>query len=88
VIYALRPDARSRITSAYMVCYFVGGAVGSVSAGTLYASHGWAGVCLLGTGFGVATLALSAFERRRVPGRRKPAGAGAPTMAAAPSPDG
>ena len=26
VIYALRPDARSRINSAYMVCYFVGGA--------------------------------------------------------------
>ncbi len=62
VIYALRPDARSRITSAYMVCYFIGGAIGSVSAGTLYASHGWAGVCLLGTGFGVLTLAMSAYE--------------------------
>jgi predicted MFS family arabinose efflux permease len=67
IIYALRPDARSRITSAYMVCYFIGGAVGSVSAGTLYASHGWAGVCLLGTGFGVATLALSAYEAWRAP---------------------
>ena len=29
VIYALRPDARSRINSAYMVCYFLGGAIGS-----------------------------------------------------------
>ena len=67
VIYALRPDARSRITSAYMVCYFIGGAAGSVSAGTLYDTHGWAGVCLLGAGFGVATLALSAYERWRVP---------------------
>ena len=28
IIYALRPDARSRINSAYMVCYFIGGAVG------------------------------------------------------------
>jgi predicted MFS family arabinose efflux permease len=65
VIYALRPDARSRITSAYMVCYFLGGAAGSVGAGALYAAHGWAGVCLLGTGFGVATLALSAYERWR-----------------------
>jgi len=60
VIYALRPDARSRINSAYMVCYFVGGAVGSLAAGTLYASHGWAGVCLLGVGFGVLTLSVSA----------------------------
>jgi predicted MFS family arabinose efflux permease len=65
VIYALRPDARSRITSAYMVCYFVGGAAGSLGAGTLYGTHGWAGVCVLGAGFGVATLALSAYERLR-----------------------
>jgi predicted MFS family arabinose efflux permease len=80
VIYALRPDARSRITSAYMVCYFVGGAVGSVLAGTLYASHGWAGVCLLGTGFGVATLALSAYDRVR------PARQGSPPAQAEPQP--
>ena len=60
VIYALRPDARSRINSAYMVCYFLGGAAGSVAAGALYAAHGWAGVCLLGAGFGVLTLGLSA----------------------------
>ena len=29
LIYRLAPHARSRINSAYMVCYFVGGAVGS-----------------------------------------------------------
>jgi predicted MFS family arabinose efflux permease len=65
VIYALRPDARSRINSAYMVCYFVGGAVGSIAAGAVYATHGWAGVCLLGAGFGLLTLALSVYERLR-----------------------
>jgi hypothetical protein len=63
-----------------MVCYFVGGAVGSVLAGTLYASHGWAGVCLLGTGFGVATLALSAYDRVR------PARQGSPPAQAEPQP--
>jgi predicted MFS family arabinose efflux permease len=91
VIYALRPDARSRITSAYMVCYFIGGAVCSVSAGTLYDSHGWAGVCLLGAGFGVATLALSAYERWRVPDRSDTvdgADAGTHAIAAARSPEG
>jgi predicted MFS family arabinose efflux permease len=62
VIYALRPDARSRINSAYMVCYFLGGALGSLAAGALYGTHGWAGVCLLGAGFGVLTLTLSATE--------------------------
>jgi predicted MFS family arabinose efflux permease len=70
VIYALRPDARSRINSAYMVCYFLGGAVGSVSAGALYGTHGWAGVCLLGAGFGVLTLAMSGYDRLRPPGGR------------------
>ena len=65
VIYALRPDARSRINSAYMVCYFLGGAVGSVSAGALFGTHGWAGVCLLGAGFGMLTLAMSAYDRVR-----------------------
>ena len=65
VIYALRPDARSRINSAYMVCYFLGGAAGSVSAGALYGTHGWAGVCLLGAGLGALTLAMSVYDRVR-----------------------
>ncbi len=67
VIYALRPDARSRINSAYMVCYFLGGAAGSLAAGALYGSHGWAGVCLLGAGLGLATLAMSVYDRMRPP---------------------
>ena len=69
VIYALRPDARSRINSAYMVCYFLGGAIGSLAAGALYATHGWAGVCILGTGFGLLTLAMSAYDRLQPPAR-------------------
>ncbi len=73
VIYSLRPDARSRINSAYMVCYFIGGAVGSFAAGALYGSFGWAGVCLLGAGFGVATLVMSAFDRLRPPAERRQA---------------
>ena len=77
VIYALRPDARSRINGAYMVCYFVGGAVGSLAAGTLYAGHGWAGVCLLGVGFGVLTLSVSAAGALRRPARAR-AGAADP----------
>ena len=69
IIYALRPDARSRINSAYMVCYFLGGALGSLAAGALYGTHGWAGVCLLGAGFGVLTLGMSAYDRLRPPAR-------------------
>ncbi len=70
IIYTLRPDARSRINSAYMVCYFVGGAVGSVTAGVLFAADGWSGVCLLGAGFGLLTGTLAVVDlvsRRSVP---------------------
>jgi predicted MFS family arabinose efflux permease len=62
MIYALRPDARSRINSAYMVCYFIGGAIGSVAAGTVYSSHGWTGVCALGAVFGLLTCALTVID--------------------------
>ena len=75
IIYALRPDARSRINSAYMVCYFAGGALGSVLAGTIYSSAGWTGVCWLGAGFGLLTTAMTAVDRIRpaVPAARQAA---------------
>ncbi|HWF22750.1 MAG TPA: MFS transporter, partial [Acidimicrobiales bacterium] len=68
VIYALRPEARSRINSVYMFCYFVGGAVGSVTAGIVFSADKWTGVCLLGGGFGLATLAMTLFDWIRPPG--------------------
>jgi predicted MFS family arabinose efflux permease len=70
IIYALRPDARSRINSAYMVCYFIGGATGSLTAGIVYGSHGWAGVCILGAGFGVLSLASALSQWLRSPKAR------------------
>ncbi|MFE2375819.1 MFS transporter [Streptomyces sp. NPDC059398] len=48
LIYALRPDSRGRITSAYMTCYFAGGAIGSALVGVVHAHAGWNGVCALG----------------------------------------
>ncbi|HEY2562419.1 MAG TPA: MFS transporter [Acidimicrobiales bacterium] len=71
VIYALRPEARSRINSAYMFCYFMGGAIGSVTAGIVFSADKWTGVCLLGVGFGVGTLAMTLFDRIRPPGRAR-----------------
>jgi predicted MFS family arabinose efflux permease len=47
-IYALSPDARSRLTTAYMVAYFAGGASMSAAASALYESDGWGAVCVLG----------------------------------------
>jgi predicted MFS family arabinose efflux permease len=73
-IYALRPDARSRINSAYMVCYFIGGAAGSIAAGSVLAARGWSGVCVLGAGLGLLTCAMSVFDVvRPAPARREAA---------------
>lgn len=65
VIYALRPDARSRINSAYMVCYFTGGAIGSVTAGVVLAAAGWDAVCLLGAAYGAMAVGTSVLDRVR-----------------------
>jgi predicted MFS family arabinose efflux permease len=57
-IYRLVPEARSRLTAAYMVLYFVGGAAGSVLSATLYSVAGWNGVCVAGAAFGGASFLL------------------------------
>jgi predicted MFS family arabinose efflux permease len=44
-IFALRPDARSRINTAYMTCAFLGGSAGSWIGVKTYALWGWIGVC-------------------------------------------
>jgi predicted MFS family arabinose efflux permease len=86
-IYALRPEARSRLTTAYMVSYFFGGAVLSALTSSLYASDGWSGVCLLGSvtaGLALVVWILTWFrlrsrtraDRRVGSGRVKPAGGG------------
>ncbi len=56
-VFALVPEARSRINSVYMVCYYGGGALGSASGSWAWAAAGWHGVCFLAVG--LLTLALS-----------------------------
>ncbi|MDC0713336.1 MFS transporter [Stigmatella sp. ncwal1] len=55
-VQALRPAARSRLNTLYMVSYFVGGATGAY-AGTVAWTHvGWAGVCAVGAALSLAAL--------------------------------
>jgi predicted MFS family arabinose efflux permease len=49
-IYAIRPEARSRMNTAYMVAYFIGGAAGSYGGAWGWSRAGWAGVCVVGAG--------------------------------------
>ena len=64
-IYRLRPEARSRLTSAYMFLYFTGGATGSVLSATLYGSAGWDGVCVVGAAFAAGAFVLWVVTRLR-----------------------
>ncbi|MHB8438648.1 MAG: MFS transporter [Acidimicrobiales bacterium] len=57
-IYRIRPEARSRLTAAYMFLYFVGGAAGSVISTVLYGSAGWSAVCIAGAAFGAGAFLL------------------------------
>lgn len=50
-IYALRPEARSRVNTVYMVCYFIGGATGSAVGAVTWHAFGWVGACLAGLAF-------------------------------------
>jgi predicted MFS family arabinose efflux permease len=72
-IYALSPEARSRLTTAYMVSCFLGGAVLSAAGSALYAGSGWGGVCVLGGATALLALlgwAVTELSRR---GERAPA---------------
>lgn len=68
-IYRLRSDARNRITTAYMACFFLGGALGSSVSAYLYQLSGWHGVCLLCMGLAAIALAFWVGEwcRRSAP---------------------
>ncbi len=58
MILKVRPEARSRLTAAYMIFYSIGSAIGSIASTSLYAHAGWTGVCWLGAGVSAIALLL------------------------------
>lgn len=64
-IYGLDPAARSRLNMFYMVCYFTGGAAGSLLGAYAWRLCGWWGVC--GFCLVVMTMALAKFFAGRHP---------------------
>ena len=72
LIYRLRPEARSRITSAYMSLYFVGGVIGSIAASAAYSAGGWSATSAVGAGFGLFAVLLwcTTLVWGRLAGRR------------------
>ena len=55
-VHALSAEARNRLTTVYMVSFFLGGATGSAFAAVAWQRWGWTGVCAVG--FAMPTAAL------------------------------
>ena len=82
MLFAVRPQARSRLVGAYMAFYSIGSGGGAIAATSVYAHAGWIGVCALGgaiSGFALifwtATRRLVDESLSRVPGEAKMAAA-------------
>jgi predicted MFS family arabinose efflux permease len=69
-IYGLSAEARSRLTTAYMVAMFLGGVAGSLLSATVYSVSGWRATCALGAGVALLSIALWALTSRRLARRR------------------
>jgi predicted MFS family arabinose efflux permease len=58
VIYALAPQARSRVTTAFVTSAFLGGTLASAAVSLVYPAWGWTGVCVLGAAVAVLGLGI------------------------------
>ncbi|MFK0162914.1 MFS transporter [Rhizobium sp. NPDC090279] len=59
----LNPEARGRINGLFVGIFFLGGALGSALAGTVWDFGGWVAVCAAAAGFGVIAL-ITGFVAR------------------------
>jgi len=65
IIYALRPEARSRINTVYMASMFLAGAASSGAATVVWHSWGWTGVTVLGAGIAALGLGLQTLRVKK-----------------------
>jgi predicted MFS family arabinose efflux permease len=63
-IFALLPEARSRLNTVYMTSVFIGGSVGSLVGANAWALAGWPGVCGAGLAFVSAAFLINRFYGR------------------------
>ncbi len=64
-IYALVPEARSRLNTVYMVTYFLGGSLGSALGAFGWSHWRWNGVCAAGALQLMLALAVRAWAHSR-----------------------
>lgn len=65
VIYALDASSRARLNGLYVTSIFIGGALGSAFASSLYEAAGWHGVVVLGMSLPLVGLVIFLVRSRR-----------------------
>jgi len=62
-VFELRPGASNRINTVFMTTYFIGGALGTLFAGTAWQTWGWTGVVSVGVLLTLCSLFINIFDR-------------------------
>jgi predicted MFS family arabinose efflux permease len=65
-IYKLIPEARSRLTTAYITSFFIGGSIGSATSAIIFSNYGWTGVCILGGIYSTSAICIWISELFKV----------------------
>jgi predicted MFS family arabinose efflux permease len=63
IIFGLAPEYRNRTNAVYMVSYFVGGSIGTLTAALAWERWGWTGVSALGAVYALLGIARLATAR-------------------------
>ncbi|MFP3595405.1 MFS transporter [Chryseobacterium sp. SIMBA_029] len=64
--FLIKTNAVNRLNTVYMVCYFIGGSLGTWLASVAWHYAQWDGVCLVGASFGLLALIAHVLFSRRV----------------------
>jgi predicted MFS family arabinose efflux permease len=71
IIFALKPEARNRINTIYMVTYFIGGSLGTLFATLVWKNYQWNGVCAIGVIISVLILIIHLANHEKM-GNKSP----------------
>ncbi|MBL1409358.1 MFS transporter [Sphingobacterium faecale] len=64
--FAIDPKATNRLNTVYMVSYFIGGSLGTLTASWAWEQAQWAGVCAIGFGFNLLALLAHVIFAKKV----------------------
>lgn len=71
IIYALDPDARSRLNTVFMTGMFLGGAAGSAIATAAWGYGAWPAVCVVGALLAIVAVGVRVLDQRAHPNPAK-----------------